>query len=81
MASIEKSLGFEPGHFSDHGGLVRIDISDLSDLNLRVPSGNEMGANEFWIPGGYTKGGIPEAIVDQIPITDVTINNIDVGGN
>ena len=46
MASIEKSLGFEPGHFSDHGGLVRIDIGDLSGLNLRVPSGNEMGANE-----------------------------------
>jgi len=33
-----------------------------------MPSGNEVGANEFWIPGGVTSGGILEATVDQIQL-------------
>lgn len=46
---------------------MRIDISDLDGLNLRMPSGNEVGANSHWIPGGYTDGGVPEAVTDLIP--------------
>ncbi|MFY9307573.1 MAG: hypothetical protein WAQ28_00850 [Bacteroidia bacterium] len=42
----------------------RIDINNPS--GLRMPSGNEPGANEFWIPGGKTSGGIFEVTVDQI---------------
>ena len=30
-----------------------------------MPSGNEKGANAQWIPGGYTRGGIPEIIIDS----------------
>lgn len=34
---------------------------------MRVPSGNESGAwQSFWEPGGFTSGGIPEAVVDTI---------------
>jgi len=33
-----------------------------------MPSGNEAGANEFWIPGGKTSGRILEATVDQIQL-------------
>ena len=65
----EKLLGFDEGHFAKGGGLVRIDIKDVTDLNLRIPSGNEYGANSHWIPGGYTEGGVPEAISDLIPNT------------
>ena len=36
-------------------------------LNLRIPSGNEAGANSHWVPGGKTDGGVPEAISDLIP--------------
>lgn len=32
--------------------------------NLRIPSGNEAGANKNWIPGGYLPTGIPEAVID-----------------
>ena len=32
-----------------------------------MPSGNEYGANNHWIPGGYTDGGVPEAVTDLIP--------------
>lgn len=62
-------MGFDEEHFAKGGGLVRIDIKDVTDLNLRIPSGNEYGANSHWIPGGYTEGGVPEAISDLIPNT------------
>jgi hypothetical protein len=31
---------------------------------LRLPSGNEGGANENWIPGGFTLSGTAEAVMD-----------------
>ncbi len=31
-----------------------------------MPSGNEFGANNNWMPGGKTSGGILEATVDRI---------------
>ena len=70
IAVYEKKLGFEEGHFSEGGGLVRIDVNDPKKLNARIPSGNEMGANEHFVPGGYTDGGSPECVVDKIPNDD-----------
>lgn len=35
--------------------------------SIRIPSGNELGAwPEYWEPGGYTSGGIKEAVVDPV---------------
>ena len=70
----EEMLGFDKGHFSDGGGLIRIDIKNLEGLNLRIPSGNEAGANSHWIPGGKTDGGVPEAITDLIPNTSDNVS-------
>ncbi len=42
----------------------RIDIA--KPKNLRIPSGNEEGANEGWVPGGYLGSGLPEAVIDKI---------------
>ena len=71
VSVYEQSLGFDIGHFEDGGGLVRIDIENVDGLNLRMPSGNEAGANSHWIPGGKTDGGVSEAITDLIPnVTD-----------
>lgn len=36
-------------------------IEKKNITNLEIPSGNEGGANEFWLPGGCTSGGVPEA--------------------
>ena len=42
-----------------------------------MPSGNEPGAWQgLWEPGGFTKGGIPEAVVDQFKPGDYTIGKI-----
>eukprot|EP00828_Plagiopyla_frontata_P014789 TRINITY_DN1927_c0_g1_i8.p2 TRINITY_DN1927_c0_g1~~TRINITY_DN1927_c0_g1_i8.p2 ORF type:complete len:440 (-),score=55.90 TRINITY_DN1927_c0_g1_i8:85-1404(-) len=78
ISIIEKELGFPKGYFSDGGGLVRIDVDDVTGLNLRIPNGNETGANSLWLPGGYTSGNVPEAISDIIPLNKTTISRINV---
>lgn len=78
MSIIEKELGFPEGYFSDRGGLVRIDVEDTSGLNLRIPNGNETGANSLWTPGGYTSGNIPEVISDIIPLEKTEISRINI---
>ena len=78
ISIIEKELGFPDGYFSDGGGLIRIDAPNTPELNIRIPSGNETGANKLWIPGGKTSGGVPEAITNTIPLKDTTITRIDV---
>ena len=63
LSQIEDRLGLTPGHLSS-GKMepVLIEADDFS--NIRVPSGNEGGANEHWLPGGFTSGGAPEAVMD-----------------
>ncbi|MDZ3991659.1 DUF6861 domain-containing protein [Pseudomonas sp. Teo4] len=61
--ALEKALGL-PDDFLETNTLVRVDIPDPRQLNLRIPSGNEAGANEFWIPGGKLPDGNSEAVID-----------------
>ena len=72
VGKLEKMLGLDPGDLGDSP--VRIDI--LKPQGLRMPSGNEGGANDFWVPGGKTSGGIPEAVIDQTPVGDALITPI-----
>jgi hypothetical protein len=60
--TLEDLLGLNRGDLGTTP--YRIDVASPS--GLRMPSGNEPGANEFWIPGGKTSGGILEATIDQI---------------
>lgn len=76
LAVYEQALGFEPGYFQGHGGLVRIDVPDVADLHIRIPSGNEAGANAWWLPGGYTSGGVPEAVSDLIPKSRILVTRL-----
>lgn len=78
VAIWEKKLSFDPGYFVNQGGLVRIDILDFKDLNLRIPDGNEAGANEYWLPGGYTVGDTPEAITNRIPKTRIIVRFLPI---
>ncbi|MBV7566020.1 hypothetical protein KW838_03495 [Pseudomonas sp. PDM27] len=61
--ALEKALGL-PEDFLESNTLVRVDIPTPRDLNLRIPSGNEAGANEFWLPGGKLPNGNSEAVID-----------------
>jgi hypothetical protein len=65
-SAIEDSLGIPSGQW--HGqSLIRIDVQSPAELNLRLPSGNEMGTNSLWIPGGSLPTGYHEAVVNNIP--------------
>ncbi|GAB4023619.1 hypothetical protein [Spirosoma koreense] len=66
VASIEAELGIPTGSWQGKP-LVRIDIPDPVELHVRLPSGNEMGANALWLPGGKLPTGYSEAVVDRIP--------------
>jgi len=60
---LEKALGLPAGTL-ENNPLVRVDIPNPRDANLRVPSGNEAGANDQWLPGGKLPTGNSEAVVD-----------------
>lgn len=66
IEKITAALGIDAADWAGRK-LVRIDIPDPKSLNVRMPKGNELGANNKWIPGGKISGGIPEAVVDNIP--------------
>jgi hypothetical protein len=66
IAIIELELGIPAGLWKNNR-LVRIDIPKPKRLHIRIPSGNEMGANELWIPGGKLPNGYSETVIDPIP--------------
>ncbi|MEL6562567.1 MAG: hypothetical protein AAFQ94_30640, partial [Bacteroidota bacterium] len=76
LARIENELGIPSGTWT--GDLVRIDVPNtgLPYLALRMPTGNEAGANSLWLPGGKTPEGIKEAVLNQIKSGDYGINVI-----
>ena len=64
ISRIEEILGFDSGYLGSNPVVVKFD----SPQGLRMPDGNEMGAlPDYWIPGGYTSGGIAEAVIDAAP--------------
>ena len=66
---LERALGLPDGFF-DSKNLMRIDVANPREYELRIPSGNEAGANDQWIPGGELPDGSHEAIIDggQVPL-------------
>lgn len=59
---MEQELGLDPGFFD--GDIVRIDVPNPHAVNARMPSGNEDGANKWWLPGGTLPGGLSEVVID-----------------
>lgn len=75
MRVVEQKLGFDKDYLSGSDILVA-HIKSENVKNLRIPTGNEGGAIGQWIPGGYTNGGIPEAVVDFSHKPPVTVLKI-----
>ncbi|WP_231737710.1 hypothetical protein [Mycobacterium sp. IS-1742] len=75
--AMERMLGWPEGFLGEHN-VLRIDIADPHDHNVRVPSGNEAGANDLWLPGGLLPDGNSEAVIDGAGVTpdDYTITEI-----
>lgn len=72
VSKLEQSLSLDPGTLGDNP--IRVDIPNPK--GLRMPDGNELGANSQWVPGGYTAGGIPEATIDPAVPGTYTANPI-----
>jgi len=72
LSIVEKQLGLPSGYLKS-ADTVAVYIKPADLKGLRMPSGNEGGAlPSQWIPGGYTRGGTPEAVMDfshKPPIT------------
>ncbi|GAA6171761.1 RHS repeat-associated core domain-containing protein [Colwellia sp. KU-HH00111] len=66
MGMIETELGI-PGGTWQGQEMVVIEIADPKSVNLRIPSGNEEGANELWLAGGQLPTGHDEGVTDSIP--------------
>lgn len=75
--AMEQALGWPEGYLDKHK-VLRIDIPDPQTYNLRIPSGNEAGANELWVPGGMLPGDFSEGVIDgrEIPLDGYTISDL-----
>jgi hypothetical protein len=72
VRKLEQLLGVDKGYLGDNPVLVEV----AKPTGLRMPSGNEPGANLRWTAGGYTSGGVPEAVVDQIQAGTYTVRPV-----
>ena len=63
MRVIEQKLGLEFGFLNDNDVMIVL-IKKEDFINPRFPTGNKIGVNNLWIPGGLTSGGIPELVMD-----------------
>jgi hypothetical protein len=75
--ALEAALGL-PKNFLDNNKIVRVDIPKPRDLNIRIPSGNEAGASELWLPGGRLPNGNVEAVIDANAISNTRYNVISL---
>jgi len=64
-SKIEQALGLPAGAWKGRK-LAMITVGEPQKHGLRMAAGNEMGANEHWIPGGFLPDGSREAIVNQV---------------
>jgi hypothetical protein len=80
LRKLEASLGLPAGQL-DKSTLVRVDFTSeaMKDLNMRMPSGSEAGANSQWLPGGFLPSGANEAVIDgaKAKAGDYTIKNVN----
>jgi hypothetical protein len=66
LSYLETELGIPSGLWKN-SRIIRIDIPKPRRLHIRIPSGNEAGTNDLWIPGGKLPNGYSESVIDQIP--------------
>ncbi len=63
-ASIEEMGRLLGRDFPSGSTIYRIDIDNIAAHNSRMP----FAGNKYWIPGGFTRGGLPERIIDSLDL-------------
>ena len=77
LALVKQRLSVPQEYWNEE--ILRVDVHNPLLHNARFPTGFERGANPQFRWGGYTLGGQPEAVVDQIPKM-LLIDNIPKNG-
>ncbi|MEN8194464.1 MAG: hypothetical protein ABFS12_16710 [Bacteroidota bacterium] len=62
---LEDALGYKRGSLKNK----EIFVYEIESPVVKIPSGNEGGVNELWIPGGKTSGSYNEAVLNDVIIT------------
>ena len=73
ISKIETALGLPLNYLGDNPFIVKFN----KYTGLRMSQGSEIGADpDYWMPGGFTSGGIQEAVIDAAPEGTYTFYNL-----
>lgn len=72
---IEQQLGLNPGDLQPP--LVHVEFPTLTSRDVRMPSGNETGANSSWLPFGHLPTGVSEGVHTDIGLPQI-VHDIDL---
>lgn len=61
---VEADLGLPDNMWGDNE-VTQIEYPNASSYDVEIPTGNETGANDFWLPGGKGPGGNFEGVMDK----------------
>jgi hypothetical protein len=70
-----RALGLPEAAWQGHR-VFMVNVPTTELRNLRVPSGNEMGVDNTWIPGGVHRNGFKQAVINPVPLTDCQMMEI-----
>ena len=65
LTDIPKDNSF--WHIEIDGAKLKKLANEEKRLAMLFPNKSVPGANEFWIPGGFTSGGLPEIVLNTVP--------------
>ena len=60
---LAEKLGYKNKNVFDNKEIFVVYTKGNSRFKFDIPTGNEVGANDMWIPGGKTSGGTTEAVL------------------
>ncbi len=83
ISKIASSLGIDESQLAG-GSLLRVDFKFSSEHKPHMPSGNEYGTNEKWMPGGKLPNGDLEVIIrtkSMIKDKDYIVIDLETGKN
>lgn len=63
VSDLEKALGYNSNDLKGLENELYVFYPKSSKYKFEMPSGNEIGANNKWEPGGWTSGGRKEAVL------------------
>jgi hypothetical protein len=74
---LEDALGYSRGDLQGLENELYVFYPSSSNYSFEMPTGNEIGANSLWEPGGETSGGFKEAVMvnKTNPNAQITHNN------